>query len=124
MDIVERLRDRASHYSPTTSPSGEPQADPDCELDRHAANEIETLRAQLNEANEVLERLPKTADGVSVVPMTDAVYHPKYKEGVPLIIWSSGQAAPRSNRHAGGIVPVSECYTTPEAAHAAREESK
>ena len=83
----------------------------DCRAVLH--KEIERLQA-------IVDRLPKTADGVPVVPYVSVVWaNPMYfGHVIPKhvnddgAIWLCGNGGP----------PVSQCYSTPEAAEAARTE--
>ena len=90
--------------------------------------EVRRLREELDEAmaadNErlqaIVDRLPKTKDGVSVIPYVSVVWaNPMYfGHVIPKhvnddgAIWLCGNGGP----------PVSQCYSTPEAAEAARTE--
>lgn len=83
------------------------------------AAEVESLRA-------VVERLPKTADGVVLVPELDSVFHPGFdSEGD---IERSGEvewvgmfyAADADGTGTVWTYPVSNCYSTRAAAEAAR----
>lgn len=94
-----------------------------CELESKAA-EIKRLRA-------VVGKLPKTADGVPVVPGVDRVFwmgcHPE-NAGVPLEVADDGYVRFRGNKFQGfvdgALVMVGDCYSTREAAEAAgRRES-
>ena len=71
------------------------------------ADEIERLQA-------IVDKLPKTKDGVSVVPKVDKVHHPRY--AYPGIVIGS---------YAGwmhNIESISDCYSSREAAEKAREQ--
>lgn len=77
------------------------------------------------EEHAIVDKLPKTKDGVSVVPGEDVVWHPEVKSNVSnelqaMAIDIDGGAAwwrtPKDRRF------VSDCYSTREAAEAARKE--
>jgi len=75
-----------------------------------AADEIERLRA-------IVDKLPKTADGVTVVPGM-LLYH--YATGRPLgnvVTYTAGMRA--HGQWAVAAYPVGDCYSTREAAEAA-----
>jgi len=99
-------------------PSG--QASLDDERSR-AADEIDRLTRELNEARAVIERLPKTADGVPIVP-GDSVYmqwtgHERRVRAV-----HSDSIAVTVGLIAATLVNVHphQCYSTKKSAEAAR----
>ena len=92
-------------------------------------SQIDSLRSQLaamtvraERAEAVVEKLPLTADRVRVVPMTDPVYL-RLDDGqvVQMTVWANGNCAPR-NKAYEGTWTVSQCYSSREAAEAAREQ--
>lgn len=82
--------------------------------------QVEHLRAELAEAKKINDRLPKTADGAAVI----------YKD----LVWMPGESSPlcvRCGENSRGLrwfawragrltVDVHRCYSTHEAAEAAR----
>lgn len=90
-------------------------------LTRQSVRDMDCIRdllAALDDQQKVIEKLPMTKDGVRVVPMTDFVYSPHHN--LELAVWANGNAAPRLDCR-GGTFRVSDCYSTREAAEAARE---
>jgi hypothetical protein len=75
----------------------------------------------IGEAVEIIKRLPVTADGVVVIPMTDTVWHPEWEQ--PLMVWGNGNAAPCSNTQLG-TWRVDTCYSTHKASKEAQKEDE
>jgi hypothetical protein len=76
---------------------------------RRSEAEIERLRA-------IVDRLPKTKDGVPIIPCVDSVWHPDFT--------GSGTAKECGRAYwACYMRKIDECYSTREAAEAARREA-
>ena len=87
-------------------------------------NEIAELKADNARLREIVERLPVTADGVVVIPRWDEeLWHPEYGECEPYRSnddrWIVFSDCDRTGIRPFGL--VSDCYSTREAAEAARE---
>ncbi len=76
-------------------------------FEHEEATAIRALLADHSRLSEIVERLPKTADGVPVAPGTT--------------LWTvlGGNLEQVQISHGGGL--YTECYSTPEAARAAME---
>ncbi len=83
-------------------------------------DEIKDLRAEIEQLREKVDKLPKTADGVRVIPLIDTyVFHPVFGD---CIIIANHQARPWTTELMGNVVSVADCYSTREAAEAAKGE--
>lgn len=84
----------------------------------HWADSSECLRNQLKQAKEIIDKLPKTADGVTVTPNME-LYNPgsiELRNTVSLHIWQDGEdRSPGENN-----TPWGRFYSTKEAAEAAK----
>jgi len=98
--------------------------------ERYAAEitvEVEQLRKIVEQLRKIVEKLPVTADGVSVIPYMDFIYHPSRPTWSLQAYGDKEQSAMDVCRPASDcamkhiVVPVSECYSTREAAEAAHE---
>ena len=84
---------------------------------------IDFLLRIIDEQREELDRLPVTADGVRVIPTRDDMYHPTRGEVDPH--WTTEERWLAFHVcDDRGLYPIemSECYSTKEAAQAARGE--
>lgn len=99
-----------------------------------AAATIEALSAELEKAREVISRLPKTADGVSVGP-GDTVYHPEQlRDYTCWVHWDNNAweyvVYVATEKGRDNFISQSfschpqECYSTIEAAERAMQQSK
>lgn len=74
-----------------------------------------------DELRAIVDKLPKTADGVPVVPGRDFVYWRYDSEGRRWHVLNRLMVLPVGG---GASEPLSECYSTREAAEAAKAEGK
>ena len=81
-----------------------------------AADHIDRLEARVAELE---GNLPRTADGVRVVPMTDFVWSPEFDGS--MTVWGNGNCSPTVNTKLG-TWRVEHCYSTRKAAEAAAKE--
>jgi hypothetical protein len=81
---------------------------------RKAADELDRLQG-------IVGKLPKTADGVSIVPVDDTVWHPVFGECVTI---AEKMARPWVIKFYENVIPVSDCYSTKDAAEAANSQGK
>ncbi len=94
------------------------------DLYSRAVTGADELNAKLAERDAVINKLPKTADGVVHARYDNLnLYHPSHTNyrthTFNILIWSNDRWLTAG--WAGDRVPVSECYSTPEAAQAAVE---
>lgn len=103
-------------------------ADAKAEIDRlqtlyeNRGKRIEELGGECERLQAIVDKLPVTADGVPVVPQIDDLYHPsRPKCG----ILNDETQVEFDDTGAGDwhYHPVGECYSTEEAAQAAKETS-
>lgn len=83
----------------------------------NSRKEAESLRAELDAAKAVIEKLPKTADGVAIAPGDKVYIRSRYEDGVECMV-AYIEAANLRRQVAGAF---SGCYSTREAALAAKE---
>jgi hypothetical protein len=88
-------------------------AAPKASFPRVARDHIKSVIAAMRDAQAIIDKLPKTADGVVVVPGLP-VFHPNEGE---MVIDASGVPDEESG---GWCYPPNECYSTREAALAAK----
>ena len=85
---------------------------------------IEELEAELARLRAIVAKLPTTKDGGYVIPTISVVYHPDERDSqgrlIPLRVSSSDVAG---SWMAGRCDAVEGCYSTPEAAEAAKEKT-
>ena len=91
-----------------------------------AQEECLEAAAEIERLTTIVESLPKTADGVPVVPGKDSVWHPEHLQDYPdMLIINEVEFAEVFFGPADEVVdaswPVSECYSTRELAVAARK---
>lgn len=98
------------------------------EMEQGLRKQVQSLTERLAKSEAVVGKLPVTADGTRVVPHMDRIYHPS-KPGWSFHAYGDKeQSAMDVSRPAtdgymkGCFVPVSDCYSTSEAALAARSE--
>lgn len=78
--------------------------------------QLEIANNRIAELEAIVAKLPLTADGVPVVPMTDSVWGISHHGNVlKMTVWANGLAAPMATLERW-TVPVSECYSTEQAA--------
>jgi len=77
------------------------------------------LKDRIAQLEAIVEKLPKTGDGVRVIQDTQ-IYHPRYKEGPSihnrLFVTSSYVADGRGQKY-----KIADCYSTKAAAEEARD---
>ena len=113
-DLVKRLREDAAYLRDEYIPAYESIPDAMPHTMDEAAAELQRLQA-------IVDKLPRTADGVPVTPLME-LWHP---EAPQMSFTALGVSTVNANTPLGGgdYIDHRVCYSTPEAAEAASGEA-